>query len=67
MIDSIGTVYVKIESNYHDLSNKKGFITKSKQDNDKTDHTSVISIEYDTKLSRSIRPCAVYDENKTRQ
>ena len=27
---------------------------KSKQDNDGTDHTSVISVEYDSKLSRPI-------------
>ena len=32
-----------------------------------TDRTSVISIEYDTKLLRPIRLCVIYDEDEIRQ
>lgn len=40
---------------------------KSRQYNDMIDHTSLIFVEYDIKLSRPIRQCAVYDENKIGQ
>lgn len=40
---------------------------KSRQDNDMTNRIGVISVEYDTKLSRLIELCVVYDEDKTRQ
>ena len=42
-------------------------ITKTRQDNDVTDRTSVISVEYDTELSRLMEQSVVYDEDKTRQ
>lgn len=32
-----------------------------------TNHTGMISIEYDTELLRSIRQFAIYDKDKTRQ
>ena len=38
---------------------------KKRQDNDVTDRTCMISIEYDTKFSRPIEQCGVYDEDKT--
>ena len=40
--------------NYHDRSNMIQSIMKSKQDNDMNDCIGVISIEYDTELSRPI-------------
>lgn len=40
-------------------------IRKSKQEKDMIDHIGVISTEYDTKLSRPIEQCAVYDEDET--
>ena len=43
------------------------FLTKSRQDNDVTSYTGVISIEYDIKRSRPIEYCAVYDEDETRK
>ena len=39
---------------------------KMRQDNDVTNHIGMISIEYDTKMSRPIRQCAVYYEDPTR-
>ena len=39
---------LKLEFNYHEWSDKMWFITKSRQDNDVTDCTSVIFVEYDT-------------------
>ena len=42
-------------------------ITKTRQDNDVTDRTSVISVEYDTELSRLMEQSVVYDEDKTSQ
>lgn len=32
-----------------------------------TDHIGVILVEYDTKLSRPIKQCAIYDEYETKQ
>ena len=32
-----------------------------------TDRTNVISVEYDTELSRLIKQCVVYDEDKKGQ
>ena len=40
---------------------------KTRQDNDMTNHTGVVYVENKTKLSCSIEPSAVYDENKTGQ
>ena len=42
-------------------------ITKTKQDNYMIDCTSVISIEYNTEVSRKIGLCAVYDEDEIGQ
>ena len=39
------------------------FLTKTRHENDLTDHTSVIYIENDTNLSWLIRSGANYDEN----
>ena len=40
---------------------------KTKQDNDMTNHTGVISTEYVTQLSRLIRQCVFYDKDKKTQ
>ena len=40
---------------------------KTRQENDVIDHKGVISVEYDTELSRLIGQCVVYDEDKTGQ
>ena len=40
-------------------------IKKIRQNNDVTDYTDMISIEYDTELLWSIRQCAIYDKDKT--
>ena len=37
-------------------------IKKIRQNNDVTDYTDMISIEYDTELLRLIKQCVVYDE-----
>ena len=38
-----------------------------RQDNDMIDRINVISLEYDTELSRPIRQCAFHDKDETRQ
>ena len=38
---------------------------KTRQDNDMTGHTGMISIEYNIELPRWIRQCVVYDEDET--
>ena len=53
--------------NCHDQLERMRSITKSKHDNDVTNHTSVISIEYDYELSRPIGQCTVYDKDEIRQ
>ena len=58
---------LKSELNCHDRSNMMRFITKSKQDKDVIDCIGVIFIEYNTKMSRLIEQCAVYDEDETEQ
>ena len=40
---------------------------KTRQENDVIDHKGVISVEYDTELSRLIGQCVVYDEDKAGQ
>ena len=40
---------------------------KTRKENDVIDHKGVISVEYDTELSRLIGQCVVYDEDKTGQ
>ena len=40
---------------------------KTKQDNDMTNHTGVISTKYVTELSRLIKQCVFYDKDKKRQ
>ena len=39
---------------YHDLLNWVQFVTKTREDNDMTDHTGAVYVENDTKLSWSI-------------
>lgn len=38
---------------------------KMRQDNNVIDRTSVISIEYDTKLLRPMRQCSISDDDET--
>ena len=42
-------------------------VTKTRKDNNVTDHIGVIFEEYNIELSRLKGQCAVYDEDKTRQ
>ena len=46
---------------YHDRSNRVWHVTKTKQDKDMTDRTSVVYIENETELSWYITLGAVYD------
>ena len=55
---------LKSKLHYYDRSNKMWSIIESRQDNDMTYRTGVISAEYDSELLRLIRQCAVYDEVK---
>ena len=57
----------KLKLNYHDRLDRMQSIIKSRQDNDVTDNTVVISIKYDIKLSRPIRQYVIYDEDDSRQ
>lgn len=57
----------KSKLNYDYRSSKMQSIMKSKHDNDVIDRTSVISVKYDTKLSRPNRQCAIYDEDEIGQ
>lgn len=52
----------KPKLNCWDLSNQVQFIKKTKIDNDITDRTNVVYVEYKTKLSWLIGPSVVYDE-----
>lgn len=45
----------KLELNYHDRSDMMQHIMKNRQNNDVINPTSVISVEYDTELSRLIK------------
>ena len=58
---------LKYELNYHDRFDKMRSITKTRNNNNVTNDTSVISIEYDIELSRSMRQCVVYNEDPIRQ
>ena len=57
----------KSKLNYHYQSIRMRSITKTKQDNYMIDYTSVISVEYNTEVSRKIGLCAVYDEDEIGQ
>ena len=57
----------KSKLNYDYRSSKMQSIMKSKHDNDVIDRASVISVKYDTKLSRPNRQCAIYDEDEIGQ
>lgn len=57
----------KSELNSHKRLDKMQFIMKSKQNNNVDYHTGVISAKYDTKLSRPIKQCTVYDKDETGQ
>ena len=50
--------------NYHDQMNQVLFVTKTRHENDVTDHTCAIYTKNDTKISWSIRLGANYDENQ---
>ena len=54
----------KLGLNCYDQSDNIWSIMKSKKDNNVADWKSSIFVEYGTKLSRSIRQCVVYDEDK---
>lgn len=41
----------KLEMNYYDRSERMWYITKSREDNDLTNRTDVISTEYNIELS----------------
>ena len=53
--------------NCKNQSDSVQFIMKTTQDNDVSDHTGVISIEYDIELSRPITLSVVYDEDEIGQ
>ena len=53
---------LKFELNYHEQLDRMLSIKKIRQNNDVTDYTDMISIEYDTELLRLIKQCVVYDE-----
>ena len=55
----------KLELNYHDRLYSVQSMMKTRQDNDMTGHTGMISIEYNIELPRWIRQCVVYDEDET--
>ena len=57
----------KLELNCYDWLDKMRSITKTRRDNNVTDCKGVISVKYDTELSRLIGQCAVYDEDETGQ
>ena len=57
----------KLELNCYDRLDKMRSITKTRRDNNVTDCKGVISVKYDTELSRLIGQCAVYDEDETGQ
>ena len=48
--------------NYKDWLDSVWSMKKTRQDNNVTNITSVISVEYDTELLRQIRQCAIYDK-----
>lgn len=55
---------LKLELNYYNRLDGMRPITKIRQDNDVTDHIGVISIEYDTELSRLIGYFSINDEDE---
>ena len=54
----------KMILNYHDQLEWVHSVEKTKQDNDVIDHTGVIYVKNDAKLSSSIRSDADCDENQ---
>ena len=58
---------LKSKLNYLDQLNKMCSFMKTRLDNNVTDCKGVISVKYDTELSRLIGQCAVYDEDETGQ
>ena len=58
---------LKSELNCDDQLNWMWSITKITQDNDVTNSTNVISVEYDIELSRPIEYCVVYDDDEKGQ
>ena len=52
---------------HHDQSDRVLFITKTKQDNNVTDHIGLVYTKNNTELLGPIGPGTVYDENNTRQ
>lgn len=56
---------LKSKLNYHERSKRMWSIKKSRQDNDMIDHISVISVKYDTELTRLVEQCPVYNKDKT--
>ena len=58
---------LKLELNCQDISDKMQSIMKSRQSNKVTNRKCVIFIEYNTKMSRPIEQCAVYDKDEIEQ
>ena len=55
---------LKLELNCQDRLDKMQSIMKTKQNNKVTNRKGVIFIEYDTKMSRPIEQCAIYDKDE---
>lgn len=58
-------LYQKTKLNNHDRSGKVQSMMKVTQDNDGTDHTSMVYTENETKLLWLIRQGRIYDESDT--
>ena len=57
----------KMKLRRHDQSDRVLFMTKTKQDNNVTDHIGLVYTKNNTELLGPIGPGTVYDENNTRQ
>lgn len=52
----------KMILNYHDQSNRVSTVTKTRLENDVTNHIDVVYTKNDIELSRSIKSGVIYDE-----
>ena len=57
----------KSKLNYHNRLDRMRSIKKTRQDNDVTNRTGVIFVEYDIELSRLMGHYAVYNKDETEQ
>lgn len=52
----------KMILNYHDQSDRVSTVTKTRLENDVTNHIDVVYTKNDIELSRSIKSGVIYDE-----